>query len=825
MYVLKKKDSQQNARSDQDYLEEIVLCCPQAIIVLDSEGLVLFASPSASTTLGADPDGLLGRSFYERLHPLDRPDFSAALHSLDGSLGAGRDLFVRFNHENGKWITLQVSAVRMRGRDGEFFTTLYCQDFTERKRREEAMAIHVKAVEQLDQSVVITSREGQIEYVNEAFERMTGYRAEEVIGKNPRLLKSGVQPPEFYKDAWDKILSGESCHGIFINRRKDGSLYHEMKTISPVRDEQGVILHHVATGMDITRHRQAEEKLLASAESFSLSLRGAKDGLWDWDFRTGKLHLSPRWKSMLGYEEEMVSDTVDAWFNLVHAEDLSGLKGRIKVHLEGETPHLEHEHRMLCRDGSYRWVLTRGLAVRDDDGKAYRIAGSQTDIMSRKLIEEQLHHDALHDPLTSLPNRTLFIDRLGQVIARSKREGTNSFAILYLDLDRFKVINDSLGHLAGDQLLIELANRLLRCLRSSDTVSRMGGDEFAVLLDNIPDARTAIKFVDRIEQRIREPFVLKGREVFTTASIGVAMADRIYESPEDLIRDADTAMYEAKGRGKGRYVLFDSTMHARALRMLELETDLRRALSENQLGIHYQPIVSLSEGRVAGFEALVRWRHPKLGFISPSEFIPMAEENGLIDPLGLFILRDACKHLSQLQREFPADPPLTMSVNLSGVQFVKTELIGQIDLTLREFGLDPASLKLEITESTIIEHAEHAEGMMAQLKAQNIHLSIDDFGTGYSSMTNLIQYPIDTVKIDRSFVRKMCQDEESLEIVKATITMARNLRMGVIAEGIETAAQMQILKGLGCQYGQGYYFAKPLEDSASREFLASKPAW
>lgn len=578
----------------------------------------------------------------------------------------------------------------------------------------------------------------------------------------------------------------------------------------------------VSTDGGVSERIRAEEELRASEERYALAAAGANDGLWDWDLRADRAFYSPRWKAMIGAGEEEPGDSPEGWLNRIHPDDARLFRVCLEAHLRGDTPQFEHEHRMLHRDGSYRWMLTRGLAVRDAEGKAYRMAGSQTDITERKVAEEQLLHDAMHDSLTGLPNRALFVDRLTQAIARTQRREGYEFAILFMDMDRFKVVNDSLGHMMGDQLLVGMAKRLANCLRPADTVARLGGDEFVILLEDIRTATDATLFADRIQKALKGAFGLEGREVFTTASIGIALSALGYERPEDMLRDADIAMYRAKSMGKARSAVFDRAMHSSAVALLELETELRRAVERMDFRMAYQPIVSLETRRIAGFEALIRWTHPQQGEIPPSKFIPLAEETGLIVPIGLWTLRESCRQLRAWQGLVRRSPPLTMSVNLSGIQLLQPELIMQVDLMVRENGLDGNSLKLEITESAIMEHAQYALDMLKQLKAQRVRLALDDFGTGYSSMSYLRRYPIDTVKIDQSFVAKINTDEESLEIVRSIVTMAHNLKMDVVAEGVETKDQLEKLRTLNCEYGQGFYFSRPVERDAAEALLLSK---
>jgi diguanylate cyclase (GGDEF)-like protein len=437
--------------------------------------------------------------------------------------------------------------------------------------------------------------------------------------------------------------------------------------------------------------------------------------------------------------------------------------------------------------------------------------------------KEHFRHAAFHDALTTLPNRSLLNEKLKSAIARA-RDG-HQFAVLFLDLDRFKNINDSLGHTIGDQLLVTLARRLKNSVRDVDMVARLGGDEFAILLEGVKTPSEATHMAERVQKELASPFTLSGHEVFTTASIGIALGEIGYEHPEDILRDADTAMYRAKESGKARFEMFDTSMHARALNLLRLENDLRRAIERQEFCVHYQPIVALEDGHISGFEALVRWRHPERGFISPAEFISVAEDTNLIIPLGLWVLNEACLQMVRWQWQSPGNKLLTLSVNLSGKQFTQPDLVERIELILAETGLDPRRLKLEITESVVMENAEAAIAMLVRLKSLGVQLSIDDFGTGYSSLSYLHRFPIDTLKIDRSFVNLIHAGAENSEIVRTIRTLAGNMGMDVVAEGIETLDQLSQLMELKCEYGQGYLFSKPLEAAAADQLLARRPDW
>lgn len=572
--------------------------------------------------------------------------------------------------------------------------------------------------------------------------------------------------------------------------------------------------------------QQAESLFLKASERYDLVMQGANEGLWDWNLENHEIYFSQRWKATLGYADDEIANTLNEWRDRIHPDDKAQFQLELSRHLDGTTSHFEREHRILHKDGTYRWVLSRGLAVRNEEGQAYRIAGSQTDITDRHRAEAQLSHDALHDRLTGLPNRILFQERLEHVLQLAKRHNIFSFAVLFVDLDRFKTINDSLGHLVGDRLLMDIAQRLKACIRSSDTLARLGGDEFAMLIEDVDDKGDIIHLVERIQQEFKLPFHLNGQEIYANASIGVLIETADYDCAEDLLRDADIAMYRAKERGRGCYEVFDITMRDRAVAMLHLETDLRKAIINQEFQLHYQPIVALHNNQITGFEALVRWQHPDKGLIPPIEFIGVAEETGLILPLGIWVLQEACTQMRAWHEEFPSDPPLSVSVNVSGKQFAQVDLVDKIRQILAETSFDPHCLKLEITESTIVEDLASAKAKLIQLQELGIQVSIDDFGTGYSSLSYLSRFPINFLKIDRSFIQDIDTSSERLEIIRAIVSLADSLKIDVVAEGVETASQLAQLCSLQPTSGQehfaqGYLFSKPLNRDAAKNLIAS----
>ena len=556
--------------------------------------------------------------------------------------------------------------------------------------------------------------------------------------------------------------------------------------------------------------RESEERFRSAFDYATIGMGVVSlDGRW--------LQVNRSLCDIVGYEEkELLSSSIN---DITHREDLVALDEQIQRLAEGTISSHQTEIRYAHKHGKEVWAHLGMSLVRDGHAKPLHLIFQIQDITDRKRAEEQLLHDAFHDALTGLPNRALFMDHVKMAIQRSRRSGDRLFAALFLDLDRFKIINDSLGHMVGDQLLVGIAHRLEACLRPGDTVARLGGDEFTILLEDLGDTDDCIDVARRVQEAVSQPFNIGGHEVFTTASIGIALSSTGYERAEDLLRDADTAMYRAKMMGKKRHVVFDKEMHDRAMELLQIETDLRRAITRHELFLNYQPIVSLSTGKVSSFEALVRWRHPERGLVMPSEFIPVAEETGLIIPLGQWVLNEACRQMREWQKIYRIDRGVTMSVNLSSRQFSQADLIEQVSAALRETGLHPSNLKLEITESMVMENFDTAIDMLAQLRGLGVGLSIDDFGTGYSSLSYLHRFPIDTLKIDRSFVTQMTDNAENAEIVRTIVTLARSLDMNVIAEGVETRDQLGRLRGLGCDFGQGYLFSKAVAAGQALEIL------
>ena len=562
--------------------------------------------------------------------------------------------------------------------------------------------------------------------------------------------------------------------------------------------------------------KKAQEALRESEERYALAVKGANDGLWDWNMKTGKIYYSERWKSMLGHGEEEIGDDPDEWFNRVHPDDIEQLRAEIDKHLENSIPLYENEHRMLHKDGTYLWMLNRGLIVEDENGTAYRMAGSQTDITEGKVA----------DALTGLPNRILFMDRLERCIDNASQDEDYLFAVLLLDLDQFKLVNDSLGHLIGDQLLIETARRLEASLRRGDIakrqgrrdfIARFGGDEFTILLDGIKHIDDATRVAERIQSELLPTVQLSGHEMVTSASVGITLNRADNNKPEDLLREADTALHQAKSLGRARHEVFDTAMHAHVSERLQLESDLRRALDRDEFELYYQPIVSLLDGAITGSESLLRWRHPERGLIEPEEFVAVAEETGLILPLGEWVLQTACEQTRKWQDEVGRQ--VQVAVNCSARQFQYQNLPELVKRVLGDTKLDPESLELEITESVAMKNVDFSIATLNALSAMGVQISIDDFGTGYSSLGYLERFPINTLKIDRSFVTDIISLSEGTAITSAIIAMAHSLKLKVIAEGVETAEQLAFLKSRECDEIQGHVFSTAVSTAEFGQLL------
>jgi diguanylate cyclase (GGDEF)-like protein/PAS domain S-box-containing protein len=567
---------------------------------------------------------------------------------------------------------------------------------------------------------------------------------------------------------------------------------------------------------EIAERRRVEGALSASEEKYRTLVENLSVGVYrttvDLDGRF--LHVNSAFVRMFGYDsvEEMVQVPVEDLYQdpkdrLLFLEEVMG-RGFVK----------DVELFLRRRDSKAFWASCTATVKYSDSGEAEWLDGVLEDITDRKRFEQQLLHDAFHDKLTGLPNRALFMDRLERAIQRADRRGDYRFAVLYLDLDRFKIINDSLGHLFGDELLVDVAQRLSDCSREVDTVSRLSGDEFAILMEDIHDIHSATRLAERIKVNFAAPFMIQGNEMVISSSIGIVISSGEYSEPGEYLRDADIAMYRAKQLGKARYEIFDISMRDEVEKRLKLEGDLRNAVARKEFLVHYQPIMSLADGRIVGFEALLRWMHPELGLLFPASFIRVAEETGIIVSINQLVLQEACLKVRTWNERFRVDPLLTLSVNISGVQLSQPDLVDQIAQAVRETGLPGECLILEITENAVIENPKITAHILEKIKKLQVNIHLDDFGTGYSSLNSLRQIPVDTIKVDRSFVSEIDKNS-NLGLIRTIISMGHELGLEIIAEGIETKEQLTELRALGSEYGQGYLFAKPQDGEAMERLL------
>lgn len=656
---------------------------------------------------------------------------------------------------------------------------------------------------------------------NTSAQRLFGYSAEEVIGRSSNMMYP-QSDGNYVLPMMERVVRGQRTDSVeVVNVRKDGSRVNTSFNLSPIRDKGGRVVAASVVVRDIDERKRAEEALTRSEQRYALAAKGSNDGLWDWDMVTNEVYYSPRCKSIISYKGSDIEPKIESWTDLIQSSDTAQFNADLAIHLSGRADKFYNEHRIITLRGEERWVMCRGVAVRDEDGQAIRIAGSLSDITKQKHAEAALIKQAQHDKLTGLPNRAFLTEVLRSALARCQRNSRYNFAVLFLDFDRFKVINDSLGHEYGDMLLISIAQQLRVELRTVDTAARLGGDEFVVLLDGIDGLSGAIEVAERLLRTFSTPHSLGGHDVTSTASIGIVTSDGDYTKPDEMIRDADTAMYQAKAAGKARYVVFDEQMHAKALQRLNLEKDMRKAIALGQMWVAYQPILSLENGDLCGFEALLRWDHPELGPVEPETFIEIAEETGDIVAIGEWVLRQACNQLVAWKKANPGPDDLYMNVNMSKRQVAQPGITESLSKIFRSTGVDPTDIKLEITESVIMDDRQEITSVLDDIRSLGVQLAMDDFGTGHSSLSCLHRFPIDVLKIDREFIKNLDQRIEYTAVIQAIVILAHTLDISVVAEGLETAEQVAQLQALECDSAQGYYFAKPLTARDAGNYIAN----
>ena len=665
-----------------------------------------------------------------------------------------------------------------------------------------------QAVDAMQLGVTITDLGGTVRYVNPAEARMHGYSVAELLGR----AAPEVSPPAHWTQA---TLQGIERFRLWKRERtgyhRDGRAFPVQLVSALVTDPAGRPVGVVTTCEDISVRRHAEDALRESEERYALAARGANDGLWDWNLATDSVYYSPRFMAILGLVEGEAGTAPEVWLGRVHPDDAGRVREKIREHLAGRTPHFQDEHRLRRGDGSYRWVLCRGLAARSPGRPPHRMAGALTDITDRRTT----------DALTTLPNRALFLERLVDAHNRARRS-REPFGLLFVDLDRFKQVNDRLGHFAGDRLLVRAARCLEACVRPGDVVGRLGGDEFAVLLERIHDVADATVVADRIQAALRSPAELEGHDVLATASIGIAMGGGAPgQSAADLLRDADAAMYRAKALGRARYEVLDAALRERLLAERALEADLRRAAESGEFLLHYQPIVELASGRLLGFEALLRWRHPQRGVLLPADFLRLAEGSGLLVRIGGWVIAEACRASRAWHERFPAEPQRFISVNLSSRELAERGIVERVAQTLSDTALAPGTLRLEVSENAAMDRHAETAAALAHLKHLGVRIDIDDFGTGFCSLERLHRLPVDALKVDRSFVAPLGRARSNgSALVRSIVTLAHTLGLQAVAEGVETPLQERRLKALHCERAQGRRFSEPVDDAGVLRLLA-----
>jgi len=669
--------------------------------------------------------------------------------------------------------------------------------------------------ERSSNAVVLADAQRQIEWVNDAFITITGFTVQESIGQRLGiLLERGSADPEAFEQFSFAVQQGRGFKREINIRATTGEARFALVDLQPTHDDAGVSTGWVLIATDLTDLR-AQQQLL------TLAVDGAGLGTWQWEVQSGAMHCNGRMLEILGYQRDQLGMTFQAWNALVHPDDFTPWIAAVKAQLRDSTVPLRMSVRLKHASGRWIWMMFVGAVVdRSAEGRGLRMAGVAMDVQAQKAMEHELRHAARTDELTQLPNRSVLLSAIEQAIARGRDQQGYQFAVLFMDFDRFKQVNDTLGHSVGDELLRQIASRMQDSLRPGDSLiqtsdfahvaARIGGDEFVVLLDDIRGDLDAEIVASRLIDVLSMPYSIGVHRVVSSASIGIVTSTHAADDADSVLRDADIAMYEAKRTGRGRYVMFEPSMRHQVSASVSLENDLRQALEQHQLFVVYQPLVNLGSGEFAGVEALLRWRHPQRGLVSPVEFIPIAEACGLIGALGQFVLQTACRAFAAMPFATASSKSPSLAVNLSRAQLRQPGLVADVQDALRANGLSPQQLVLEVTESLAAQDAVVLATLHA-IRELGVALSLDDFGTGYSSLSCLHELPVNYVKVDRSFVSQAETSAYHRVLIEATIRMAQTLGLGTVAEGIETQGQAALMATLGCDKGQGYLFSKPLE--------------
>jgi diguanylate cyclase (GGDEF)-like protein/PAS domain S-box-containing protein len=811
---------------DDRWLRSVVENSSENVTIVDPDGTLRYASPAFGRMLGYAPEEVVGEmNVLDYVHPDDLPHVLEETEKAlsEGGVATNRTEY-RFRHKDGSWRWVESAGTYLLDDPHVKGVVVQTRDITERKRTEEALR---EAEERFRRSfhdaaigMALVAPDGLFLRTNRSLCNMLGYREVELLGKT---FQDITHPDDLDADLDQvrRMLVGEIRTYQMEKRyfHKEGQVVWALLSVSMVHDEEGEPLYFVSQIQDISERKRAEQKIRAAEQRYRTLVEQipAVTYIDPVDDPETSLYTSPQIEQMLGYTpQEWQNEKL--WPKRLHPDDRERVLAADKRFEEGGGEPFREEYRLMAKDDSVVWVREEAVLVRDEAGEPLYWQGVFYDLTERKGLEERLHYQAFHDYLTDLPNRQLFMDRLGQALRRTRR-WHNQVAVLFMDLDGFKVVNDSLGHDVGDLLLTLVAQRLRRCLRPEDTLARFGGDEFVMLIDAVDDPAQAVQVAERITEELRRPFIMEGRELYVIASIGISLGGARTHDADGLLREADTAMYRVKDEG-GDFRVFNSAMYERAFTRLEVENDLRRAIEQEEFVVHYQPMVDLQTGELWGMEALVRWDHPERGLLEPSEFVPVAEESGLVIPMGEQILRESCFRAKEWQEENPRIPSLVMSVNLSALQLSRLDLADTVERVLGETGLEGSCLILDVTETVYVKVLAANTAMLDRLRGLGVRFSIDDFGTGYSSLSYLKRLPADALKIDQSFVKGLGENVEDTAVVRMIIELAHTLGLEVIAEGVETEEQASLLKEIGCDFAQGYHFSKPLPPEAASGFSA-----
>jgi diguanylate cyclase (GGDEF)-like protein/PAS domain S-box-containing protein len=812
---------------DDRWLRSVVRNSSEIVAIVDPDGTLRYANLAWQRVLGYDPEEEIGKmNVLDHVHP---EDLQHVLEETEEALAEGgittNGAEYRFRHKDGSWRWMESVSTYLLDDPHVGGVVVSFRDVTERKDVKETLR---QSEERFRSSfrdaaigMALVATDGRWLQVNRSLCEMVGYPEVELLEKT---FQDITHPDDLEKDLEQvrRLLAREIRTYQMVKRyfHREGHVVWVLLSVSLVHDEEGEPLYFVSQIQDISERKRAEQKIRDAEQRYRTLVEQipAVTYIDPVDDPHTSLYTSPQIEEMLGYTPQEWQ-TEKLWPKCLHSDDRERILAADERFEAGGSEPFREEYRLLAKDGSVVWVREEAVLVRDEAGEPLYWQGVFYDLTERKVLEERLEHRALHDPLTNLPNRQLLVDRLGQALRRTRRRHKR-VAVLFMDLDGFKVVNDSLGHEVGDRLLVAVSERLKRCLRPEDTLARLGGDEFVVLVEDVEAADEAVRLAERIIDELKNRFVLNGRELYARASIGIAIGEDRTKDTHDLLRDSDTAMYRAKDEGWG-YSVFDTVMYEKAIDRLEAENDLGRAVEQEEFVVHYQPIVSLQTGEVFAVEALVWWEHPKWGLLDPDEFLPMAEESSLVIPMGEQVLTEACLRAKEWQEKRPHNPPLVMSVNLSARQLSRPDLAETVEGILKETGLEGSCLTLDVTETIYVRALAGNTATLDRLRALGARISIDDFGMGYSSLAYLKRLPANALKIDKSFVKGLGEDVEDTAIVRMIIELAHTLGLEVIAEGVESEEQARLLREMNCDFAQGYHFSKPLPPEAMPALLSA----